>query len=78
MCVLGLVSPEPTTTQPQPRAKPTVKTQPKIKQKNKGKTSQKPREARQAQVWVEGLTDDGHMYYYNTLTGGGDNLKTHL
>lgn len=24
----------------------------------------------ETKVWVEGQTDDGHTYYYNTITGG--------
>ncbi len=74
--VLGSASPVQTTTvttQPQPQAKP----QPK-KQQKKEKASKKPRNQTGAQVWVEGQTDDGHTYYYNTITGGGDNLETQL
>nr|XP_046238551.1 WW domain-binding protein 4 [Scatophagus argus] len=64
----GSVSPTQTTTQPQPQAKPQVKQQAK-KQQKKGKTSKKPRDQTEVQVWVEGQTDDGHTYYYNTITG---------
>ncbi|KAM6958242.1 WW domain-binding protein 4 [Tautogolabrus adspersus] len=59
--------PAPTTTiprKPPPQAKP----QPK-KQQKKEKQSKMFRERNQAQVWVEGQSDDGHTYYYNTVTG---------
>ncbi|XP_044043091.1 WW domain-binding protein 4 [Siniperca chuatsi] len=59
----GSSSPAQTTTQPQPLAKPQAK-----KQHKKEKAS-KSRNQTQAQVWVEGQTDDGHTYYYNTITG---------
>ncbi|XP_028427967.1 WW domain-binding protein 4 [Perca flavescens] len=71
-----------TTTQPppQPQAKPQAKPQPKPqawpqtrpqtkRQQKKEKASEKSRGQREAQVWVEGQTDDGHTYYYNTVTG---------
>lgn len=78
MCVfLGLPSLEPTTAQSQPQVRPTVQPQPQLNkvkqqkpQQKKGKTKQKPREHRPVQVWVEGQTEEGHIYYYNTLTGG--------
>lgn len=85
MCVfLGLPSLEPKTAQSQPQVRPTVQPQPqttkKVKQpqQKKGKTNQKPRAHRPVQVWVEGQTEEGHIYYYNTLTGGADYLKPHL
>lgn len=28
----------------------------------------------QAAEWVEGVTEDGHTYYYNTQTGGKESL----
>lgn len=40
--------------------------------------SQKPRYQSEAPVWVEGQTDDGHTYYYNSVTGGRSKLKTPL
>ncbi|XP_034720109.1 WW domain-binding protein 4 [Etheostoma cragini] len=71
-----------TTTQPPPQAqaKPQVKPQVKPharpqtrpqakKQQKKEKASGKSRGQREAQVWVEGQTDDGHTYYYNAITG---------
>lgn len=83
--VSGSVSPTPTTTQPKPQVKPQVKIQvkPQVKpkgkkQQNKQKANQKFRHQTEAQVWVEGQTVDGHMYYYNTITGGKENLKTPL
>lgn len=63
---LGLSSPEQTTARPQVQVKP----QPKKPQKKAAKASGKVRQQTEEQVWVEGLTDDGHMYYYNTITGG--------
>ncbi|XP_070786806.1 WW domain-binding protein 4 [Enoplosus armatus] len=68
------------TTQPQPQAKPQpqpqarpqpqpqARPQPK-KQKKKEKAGNKSRNQPQAPVWVKGQTDDGHTYYYNTITG---------
>ncbi|KAA8579716.1 hypothetical protein FQN60_006809 [Etheostoma spectabile] len=71
-----------TTTQPppqaqaKPQAKPQVKpharpqTRPQAKkQQKKEKASGKSRGQREAHVWVEGQTDDGHTYYYNTING---------
>lgn len=79
--VLGSVSPVQATTQPQRQVNPQVRPQAKPKakkQQHKAKTSQKSRGRRDAQVWVEGRTGEGHTYYYNTLTGGRDYLKTPL
>ncbi|KAM9836192.1 WW domain-binding protein 4 [Aulostomus maculatus] len=59
--------PTPTTrtTLPQPLVQPQqIKKQPKKKEK----PHKPPREKRQTQTWVEGKTDDGHTYYYNTVT----------
>lgn len=61
----GLSSPEQTTARPQVQVKP----QPKKPQKKAAKASGKVRQQTEEQVWVEGLTDDGHTYYYNTITG---------
>lgn len=83
--VSGIYSPAPTTTKPQlqvrplvtPQVKPQAKPQAKPKaQKHpkKMKGGQKPRYQTETQVWVEGQTDDGHTYYYNTITGGGGRL----
>uniref|UniRef100_A0A1A7YWB1 WW domain binding protein 4 n=1 Tax=Iconisemion striatum TaxID=60296 RepID=A0A1A7YWB1_9TELE len=75
----GKSSPVRTTPQPhlQVRIEPQVKTQPQGKsqpkkqqhKKKREKVSGKSRAPPQTQVWVEGLTDDGHTYYYNTITG---------
>ncbi|XP_024121047.1 WW domain-binding protein 4 [Oryzias melastigma] len=68
------------TSQPQPLVMPQKKAapqpQPRKQQKKKEKGSRRPREwtapppppAAQV-VWVEGFTEDGHTYYYNTITG---------
>lgn len=70
----GSSSPVRAATQPRPQ--PQVRVQPKKQQqqqqkkkKKAGNASRKPREPSEAQVWVEGRTDDGHAYYYNSLTG---------
>ncbi|KAM6893905.1 LOW QUALITY PROTEIN: WW domain-binding protein 4 [Xenentodon cancila] len=63
--VLGSSSPVRVTPQPQPQVKPPSKK----KHKKEEKASRKSREQTETQVWVEGLTDDGHTYYYNTVTG---------
>ncbi|KAM9334036.1 WW domain-binding protein 4 [Symphorus nematophorus] len=68
----GLSSTAETTTRPQPQVKPQVRPQVKPqakKQQKKEKASKRPREQTEAQVWVEGLADDGNTYYYNTITG---------
>ncbi|XP_073318439.1 WW domain-binding protein 4 [Pagrus major] len=62
-------TPEPKVKpQVRPQAKPQAKPQSK-KQQFKGRGNKKPREQTAAQVWVEGRSDDGNMYYYNTITG---------
>nr|XP_057907939.1 WW domain-binding protein 4 isoform X2 [Doryrhamphus excisus] len=33
------------------------------------KKKEKPRKPKVTQMWVEGWTGDGHIYYYNTITG---------
>ncbi|XP_037552478.1 WW domain-binding protein 4 [Nematolebias whitei] len=69
----GLSSPPRSTPKPQPQ--PKVINQPKKQKKKAEKVSRKARESAAAaaaaatHVWVEGLTDDGHTYYYNTVTG---------
>ncbi|XP_074521005.1 WW domain-binding protein 4 [Halichoeres trimaculatus] len=64
----GLSSPAPAaavaTTQPSPQAKPQPKKQHKKEKKSQMSTKQK-----EVQVWVEGQSDDGNIYYYNTVTG---------
>ncbi|XP_034030835.1 WW domain-binding protein 4 [Thalassophryne amazonica] len=52
----------PQPAQPQPA-------QPKVKQQQKEHKPKKSGGRKEAQVWVEGKTDDGHTYYYNTVTG---------
>uniref|UniRef100_A0A4W6DL59 WW domain binding protein 4 n=1 Tax=Lates calcarifer TaxID=8187 RepID=A0A4W6DL59_LATCA len=64
----GSSSPVQTTT-PTPRPQPQVKSQPKKQQKKAGKASRNFTVQTETQVWVEGQTDDGHTYYYNTITG---------
>ncbi|XP_029376102.1 WW domain-binding protein 4 [Echeneis naucrates] len=69
----GISSPAQTAStvqpQPKPQPQPQVKSKPK-KQKNKAeKASKKFTEQPETQVWVEGQTDDGQTYYYNTITG---------
>lgn len=54
-----------TTEQPQHQAQP----QTKKLQKKKERPSKSSRQQTEAQAWVEGMTDDGHTYYYNTETG---------
>lgn len=64
---LPLVLPQP-LVQTQPVAqKPQIKHQ----QKKKGKPSRpfRPKQEQPTQIWVEGQTEDGHTYYYNSQTG---------
>lgn len=73
----GLSSPAQTTAQPLPPVKPVVvinKPRPQSKSqakklKKKEQARNKAREQARVQVWVEGHSDDGHVYYYNTITG---------
>ncbi|KAM9766331.1 WW domain-binding protein 4 [Menidia menidia] len=55
--------------QAKPQARPQGKPQPKKQQKKGGKAGMKSREPPANQVWVEGLTEEGHTYYYNSSTG---------
>lgn len=52
------------------QAKPQAKPKFNKKHNNKGRMNQRPRQQSQAPVWVEIKTDDGHTYYYNSVTGG--------
>ncbi|XP_061571671.1 WW domain-binding protein 4 [Cololabis saira] len=67
----GSSSPVRVTPQPRvaPQPQPQVKHPPKKKHKKNEKASRKFRDQTGTQVWVEGLTDDGQTYYYNTLSG---------
>ncbi|XP_072235361.1 WW domain-binding protein 4 [Leuresthes tenuis] len=78
----GSSSPAPAGPQPEPQVgpqprvgpqlqvgpQPKVKAQPKKQQRKEQKASRKFREQTGRQVWVEGLTDGGQTYFYNTLT----------
>lgn len=75
-CLLGSGSQAQTTAQPQPQAQPQAQPQTKKPQKKKGKPNKSPRQQTEVPMWIEGKTDDGNTYYYNTLTGGEDDLKT--
>ncbi|XP_037332619.1 WW domain-binding protein 4 [Pungitius pungitius] len=69
----GLPAQIPTPPQPQPPVKPPIvinKTRHQAKiQKKQEKEKKKLRAQKEAQTWVEGRTEDGHAYYYNSLTG---------
>ncbi|XP_008299990.1 WW domain-binding protein 4 [Stegastes partitus] len=65
----GSSSPVQATPQPKPQPKPQVKPQSKKQQKKEAKAHKKARQQTEMEVWVEGLSDDGHTYYYNTVTG---------
>lgn len=85
-CATGLYVPAQTPAKPQPQVRPLVRPQvslssreqsqakpqakPNKKHNKKGRMNQRPRHQSQAPVWVEGKTDDGHTYYYNSVTGG--------
>lgn len=43
--------------------------QPQRQEKKKKQAEKKSRAPTQSEEWVEAKTDDGHTYYYNTLTG---------
>ncbi|XP_069567927.1 WW domain-binding protein 4 [Brachyistius frenatus] len=62
-------APAPAPTKPKPRPQPQAQPQPKKRQKKEQKVNKRPREQRNMQVWVEGRSDDGHVYFYNTITG---------
>lgn len=76
----GLPAEIPTPPQPQPPARPIIiinKTRAQAKkQKKQEKENNKLRAQKEAQMWVEGRTEDGHTYYYNNVTGGEANWKT--
>ncbi|CAN9498073.1 unnamed protein product [Ophioblennius macclurei] len=71
----GLSSPAPAPApEPAPTSAPALSQapgnpQPKKPKKKQEKAIMKPTQPTKAQVWVEGLSDDGHTYYYNTTTG---------
>ncbi|KAM9328281.1 WW domain-binding protein 4 isoform 2-T2 [Pholidichthys leucotaenia] len=65
----GLSSPVQAASQPQPVVTSKPKPQPKKLRKKEETVRRKAREQTETQVWVEGLTEDGHTYYYNTVTG---------
>ncbi|XP_077370057.1 WW domain-binding protein 4 [Festucalex cinctus] len=64
-----------TTVLPQPKAPPLVLCEPPPHCKKYQKKTEKQKKASggqnrtQSLCWVEGRTDDGHTYYYNTVTG---------
>uniref|UniRef100_UPI0037E74350 WW domain-binding protein 4 n=1 Tax=Semicossyphus pulcher TaxID=241346 RepID=UPI0037E74350 len=64
----GISSPAPPPPIIKTKPPPQVKPYPKKHQK-KQKEGKKFRNQPEAQVWVEGQSHDGHMYYYNTATG---------
>lgn len=53
-----------TTTKPQPQTKPQLKKQQKKEVKARKKTTTQT----EMPIWIEGQTDDGRTYYYNTIT----------
>ncbi|XP_077584891.1 WW domain-binding protein 4 [Stigmatopora nigra] len=60
----------PSPALPKPKPPPIILCEPpphKNFQKKTQKTKKPPVE--QTQIWVESWTNDGHMYYYNTVTG---------
>lgn len=66
------VSTKTSTYKPQPLVRPQKPPQAKKqeqKPKKALKKSTQPRKQKQTAVWVEGKTDDGSTYYYNTITG---------
>ncbi|XP_077450953.1 WW domain-binding protein 4 [Stigmatopora argus] len=63
--------PVPSPALPKPKPPPIILCEPPP-HKNFQKKTQKTKKpsAEQTQTWVESWTNDGHMYYYNTVTGG--------
>ncbi|XP_062236511.1 WW domain-binding protein 4 [Platichthys flesus] len=62
---LGPLVEPPTTPQP----KPVVICQTKKQYKKELKSNKKSTKQRETQVWAEGRSEDGHTYYYNSVTG---------
>ncbi|XP_034470008.1 WW domain-binding protein 4 [Hippoglossus hippoglossus] len=62
---LGPLVEAPTT----PRPKPVVICQTKKQYKKELKSNKKSAKQRETQVWAEGRSEDGHTYYYNSVTG---------
>ncbi|XP_023249133.1 WW domain-binding protein 4 [Seriola lalandi dorsalis] len=60
----GLPPQTTTAAKPQPQAKPHPR-----KQQKKEKATKRFTKQTATRVWVEGQTDDGQTYYYNTITG---------
>ncbi|XP_054647512.1 WW domain-binding protein 4 [Dunckerocampus dactyliophorus] len=52
-----------------PKAPPVVVCEPPPHARIPQKKKEKPRKPNATRAWVEGRTDDGHTYYYNTITG---------
>ncbi|XP_051562070.1 WW domain-binding protein 4 [Myxocyprinus asiaticus] len=70
------VTEAPVKPQTKPQSKPQTKPQTKPQHKAQRRefkvhkqTSSSNNNNNQGTVWVEGTTDDGHIYYYNTITG---------
>ncbi|XP_012712089.1 WW domain-binding protein 4 isoform X2 [Fundulus heteroclitus] len=62
-------SSSPVRAAPQPKPPPHVRAQHRKQQKKADKSSRKYKQPTETQFWVEGQTNDGHTYYYNTVTG---------
>lgn len=60
-----------TESEPQPKAQVQPQKQTKKEKKRASPASSSNSES---DTWVEGFTDDGLLYYYNTVTGGEGHL----